>query len=252
MRIKLEDHARFHRGVLHVAVVCSALACAAALIGSDRFPPAAAVLAAAMATLALALGHLRLVIDPVADTVARAAADSDGEGRALLGRAAAARDAIVRAVRGEGGLPSADGRAMIAAAGKAAVALAEVCQRRQRLAARINLGTSAQDGERLEALEQRSAAAADAGARDAYARAATAQRERMARAAAMGAVVERLDARLHAAVAEMEGAALAVGTRAELGPADHPAALGTALDRLRTAGADLGAECEALVEVAAL
>jgi hypothetical protein len=142
---------------------------------------------------------------------------------------------------------------MLAAAGQATVALAEVCRRRQRLAQRIRAASAADAAGHADDLERRAADAADPAARTAYARAAGALRERMERAGALEAVVERLDARLHAAVAELEGAALSVGTRAELGPtADPPAALATACERLRASSADLGAECEALAEVAAL
>src|SRR5262249_57041792 len=116
MRVRLEDHGRFQRGALHVVVACSLAACAAALIGSERFPPALAVLAAAVATLALALGHVRVVRDPVADAVARAATEADVDGRALLARAVRARESIARAARGEVSLPGGEGRALVTAA----------------------------------------------------------------------------------------------------------------------------------------
>jgi hypothetical protein len=184
--------------------------------------------------------------------VARAAAETDGDGRVLLGRAVTARDGIARAVRAEGALPTGEARAVVAAAAQATVALAEVSRRRHRLAERVRLASPGETAGNIQTLERRAAATADAPAREAYTRAAEALRERIGRTAALEAVIERLDARLHAAVAELEGAALAVGTRAELGPAGPPAALSTACDRLRAANADLGAECEALVEVAAL
>ena len=60
MRVHFEDHAGFHRATLHVAVASSALAAGGALAGAERFGPEVAVLAAACATLALALGHLRV------------------------------------------------------------------------------------------------------------------------------------------------------------------------------------------------
>jgi len=252
VRIKLEDHGRFQRGALHVVVACSLAACVAALVGSDRFPPAVAVLAAAVATLALALGHVRVVLDPVANAVARASTETDGEGRGLLARAVRAREGIARSVHAEGGLPSSEGRAVVAAAAQATLALAEVSRRRYRLAERVRLASPGEMAGNIDALERRAAATSDAPAREAYARAAGALRERMIRATALEAVIERLDARLHAAVAELEGAALAAGTRAELGSAGAPAALSTACDRLHAANADLGAECEALAEVAAL
>ncbi|MDB4981997.1 MAG: hypothetical protein JWM82_2749, partial [Myxococcales bacterium] len=97
MRLRFEDHATFQRGTLHVAVACSALGGLAVLVGSDALRPTSVVLGAAVATLALALGHARVVFDPVADALARAAdgADDD-EALALLGRTARARGTIAR------------------------------------------------------------------------------------------------------------------------------------------------------------
>jgi len=140
----------------------------------------------------------------------------------------------------------------VTAAAQATLALAEVSRRRHRLTERVRLASPAETAGHAAALERRAEATADTAAREAYGRAAAALRERMGHATALEAVIERLDARLHAAVAELEGAALAAGTRAELGTAGPPAALSAACDRLRAANADLGAECEALAEVAAL
>ncbi len=102
MRIHFEDHVGFQRAVLHVAVACSALAAVAALAGAERLRPGVVVLGAAMATLALALGHLRLVPDPIVDALARAATGADAEERRLLARAAGAHARIARSV-GRGG-----------------------------------------------------------------------------------------------------------------------------------------------------
>jgi hypothetical protein len=249
MRIHFHDHAGFQRGVLHVAVACSAVACAAATIGSQRFPAAVAVLAAAVATLALALGHLRVVIDAAAHAVAHAQMEADGNGRALLARALAARAAIGRAVGGDAGLSAGEGRALLAAATQATSALADACRRRYRLAERLRAAVPPAAAVELEGIEQRASGCTDESARDAYRRAAVALRERMDRAAAFDTVIERIDARLQVAVAELEGTALAVGTRAELSPGDPPAALAAACDRLRAANAELGAECDALAEI---
>jgi hypothetical protein len=249
MRIHFQDHPGFQRGALHVAVACSAVACAAGVIGSDRFPAAVAVLAAAVATLALALGHLRLVIDPAAHAVARAQLEVDAAGRGLLARALAARATIARTVGGEGALPGAEGRALVAAATQATAALADVSRRRYRLAERLRAAAPPAAATELEALERRASSCGDGAAREAYGRAARALRERTERAAAFETVIERIDARLQVAVAELEGTALAVGTRAELAPGEPPAALASACDRLRAANAELGAECEALAEI---
>src|SRR6185503_17166672 len=100
--------------------------------------------------------------------------------------------------------------------------------------------------------EARRDAAPDAGLRETYARAAASLRERGERARTLAGVVERIDARLAAAVAEIEGTAFAVVTRAVLAPGDPPAALAAACDRLRGASAELGAECEALAELSAM
>jgi len=252
MRIAFEDHGRFHRGALQVAALSSALACAAALGGWDRLSPATVVLAAALATLALALGHVRWEVDPVAAALARAAAEADADGRALLTRAGAARTAIARAVGDEGALAGSEGRALRGAAGQATAAVAALCLRRQRLAQRAHAAAAPETDKQVQGLEDRAAAASDPAAREAYLRAAGALRERAARAAALGTVIDRSDARLAVAVAELEGAALVAGMRAELGPGDAPAALATACDRLRAAGADLGSECDALAEIGAL
>jgi hypothetical protein len=252
VRIAFEDHARFHRAVLSVAAVSSAVACAAALAGSERFSPATAVLGAAIATLALALGHARWVADTVMDALARAAREADADGRALLARAGAARAAITRAARRQGALASDEGRALVTAAAQAATAVAELSGRRHRLARRVREAQAADADAEAQALDRRASAATDPTARESYARATAALRERVQRAAAMSTLIDRCDARLVAAVAELEGTALAVGTRAELGAGDPPAALVAACDRLRLAGADLGTECDALAEVGAV
>jgi hypothetical protein len=247
--IVFEDHGRFQRGTLHIAVASSALAFAAATLGAERFPPALAVLAAALATLALAAAHLRWSADPVTDALARAAAEADAEGRDLLARAGAARAGIEHAVHSDRALARGEARAVLGAAGEAASALAEVCRRRQRLARRMHAAAPPEASARLETLDHRAETADDAPAREAYHRAAAAVRERIDRAAALGAVVQRIDARLHAAVAELEGTALAVGTHAELAPRDLPLSLAAACDRLRAANVDLGAESDALNEM---
>jgi len=252
MRIAFEDHGRFHRGALQVAAVSSALACAAAIGGWDRLTPAVVVLAAALATLALALGHVRWEVDPVAAALARAAAEAEPEGRALLARAGAARAAIARVVGHDGALAGGEGRALRAAAGQAAAGVAALYLRRHRLARRAHAATAPETGTQAQGLEDRATAATDPTARDAYLRAAAALRERATRATALGTVIDRSDARLAVAVAELEGAALVVGMRAELGPGDPPAALAAACDRLRAAGADLGSECDALAEMGGL
>ena len=105
---------------------------------------------------------------------------------------------------------------------------------------------------RRAALAERRASARDEVARESYARAEAALDERAARGDAIARVVERIDARLAAAVAELEGAAFALATRTEDGAHGPPAALAAACDRLRDAGADLAAEAEALAEVGAL
>jgi hypothetical protein len=141
---------------------------------------------------------------------------------------------------------------VVAAASQAAAALAEVCRRRHRLAMRVRGAAATEVGAQVGELERRAAATADPAAREAWGRAAGALRERTARAASLSAVIDRIDARVHAAVAELEGTALAVGTRAELSAGDPPAALAAACDRLRAADADLDAECEALAEMDAV
>jgi hypothetical protein len=251
MRIHFQDHAGFQRATLHVAVACSAVAAFSVVVGSERLRPGTAVLGAALATLALALGHLRVVVDPVADALARAAARADDAGRALLERARRAHATIGRAARREGASPSREGRAVAEAGTRATVALAELLRRRGELAAQLREAQPPDAGAELMALEARRDAACDDVARQTFARAAAALRERATRARGLEAVVERIDARLAAAAAELEGTAFAVATLAQLTPGDPPAALASACDRLRTASADLGAECDALAELGA-
>jgi hypothetical protein len=119
------------------------------------------------------------------------------------------------------------------------------------LGAQIEQALPPDAGTELLALEARRDAAQDDVARQTFARAAGTLRERAARARNLETVVERIDARLAAAVAELEGTAFAVATLAELAPGDPPAALAAACDRLRSASADLGAECDALAELGA-
>jgi hypothetical protein len=245
MRIHFEDHAGFQRATLHVAVACSGVAAFSVLTGLERLRPGTAVLGAALATLALALGHLRIVVDPVADALARAAARADAAGRALLERARRPHATIGRAAAGS----AADTRAVAAAGAPTAVALAELLRRRVELDAQVEQALPPDAAAEWLALEARRDAAQDDVARQTFARAAGALRERAARARSLEAVVERIDARLAAAVAELEGTAFAVATLAELSPGDPPAALAAACDRLRSASADLGAECDALAEL---
>ncbi len=252
MRIRFEDHAGFQRATLHVAVACSAVAAAGALADSDPLRPAVAVLAAACATGALALGHLRVTLDPVGDAVARAAASVDASGRLVLARAASAHDRIARAARRPGAPDGAEGRALATASGEAVRALAELLGRRRALADAVDDARPPDAAGELEALEARRAAAADPVVRDAYARATATARERAARAAAIEGVVARIDARALAAVGELEAAALASATRADLGPADPAAALAQPCERLRAATADLAAEHAAFAELSAL
>jgi hypothetical protein len=251
MRIHFEDHAGFQRAALHVTVACSALAAVAALAGSEQLRPGVAVLGAAIATLALALGHLQLVLDPVVDALVCAATGADAGDRRLLTRAADARARIARALGSAGGRGAGEGRALADAANKATVALAELARRRQSLARTLAHATDADAGDALAALESKRDAAEDAVVRETYARAARTSRERASRAAALSCVLARIDARLHAAVTELEGAALVSAARAELAPAEPPAALAATCDRLRSASAELGAECEAYTEIAA-
>lgn len=249
MRIHFDDHAGFQRATLQAAVACSALAAVAALSGAERLRPTTAVLGAAIATLALALGHLRLVVDPVSDALARAAVDTDAAGRALLERARRAHRTIHRTVRP--GEPPGEGAALDAAAARATIALGELLRRRAVLERQLARALPADAAAELAALEARRDAAADDVARRSYARAAEALRERAQRALSLGTVVERIDARLAASVTELEGTAFAVATRAELTPGEPPAALAAACDRLRAASADLSAESEALTELGA-
>jgi hypothetical protein len=245
MRLRFEDHAGFQRATLHVAVACSALAAAGALAGSER-GPAAAVLGAAVATLALALGHLRLVLDPVGEAMARAAAGADATRRALLARAANAHERIARAA-GRARAPA--DRELATASRQAALALADLIGHGQALARAVDQARRADAAGELAALEAKRATAADPVVRDTYARAAAASRERAARATTIEGVVARIDARAVAAVTELEAAALASATRDDPDPAAdiaHPCA------RLRAATADLGAEREAFAELASL
>jgi hypothetical protein len=251
MRVHLADHAGFHRATLHVTVACSALAGLAALAGAERFRPGAAVLGAAVATLALALQHLRVVLDPIGEALAQAGAEADAGGRALLDRAAAAYEKIATALH-TAGPPDRDGQSLAVAARQATQALADVSRKRHALARQLRGAVPADAASELSDLQSRSDGTVDPAARDAYGRAAASLRERLSRAGALQGVVDRIDARLHAAVAELETTALAVATRAELEPGDPPAALAAACDRLRTANAELAAECEALAEVGAI
>jgi hypothetical protein len=252
MRLRFEDHAGFQRATLHVAVACSALAAAGALAGSERFGAGVAVLAAACATVALALGHVRLSLDPVRDAVARAAGDVDGAGRALLLRAASAHDRIIGAARRAPAMSGSGARPLCAASGEAVRALAELVGRRHALSRAVAEARPAGAGDELEALEARRDAAADPVVRDTYARAAASAWERSTRAAALEAVVARIDARALAAVGELEAAALASATREDLGAADPAAALALPCERLRAATADLTAEHEAFAELRTL
>jgi hypothetical protein len=247
MRIHFQDHAGFQRATLHVAVACSAIAAFSVLANIDSVRPGTAVLGAAMATLALGLGHLRVVLDPVADALARAADGADEAGRALLERARRAHATIGRAT----GAGSREGRSVAQAGARTTVALAELLRRRGELTAQLAHAQPTEASAEIEALEARREAAQDDVARQTFARAAGALRERAARARGLDAVVERIDARLAAAAAELEGTAFAVATLAELTPGDPPAALAAACDRLCAASAELGAECDALAEVGA-
>lgn len=246
MRIRFDDHAGFQRATLHVAVACSALAAAGALAGSERLGSADAVLGAAVATVALALGHLRLVLDPVGEVVARAAAGADVMRRALLARAASAHERIARAA-GRAHTPA--DRELATASRHAAFALCELLGHRQALARAVDQARPADRAGELTALEARGATAADPVVRDTYARAAASARAQAARATTIEAVVARIDARAVAAVTELEAAALASATRDDPDPAadlTHPC------ERLRAATADLRAAHEAFAELSAL
>jgi hypothetical protein len=249
MRIHFHDHAGFHRAALHVTVACSALAGLAALAGAERFRPGAAVLAAAVATLAMALQHLRVVLDPISQALAGASTEADASGRALLGRAATAH---ARIAAGQSSAPAdGDAQALVAAAGQATLAVADLICRRQSLMHQLRGIVPADAEVELSDLQRRSDTTADPAARNAYGRAVSSLQDRLSRAAALEGVIDRIDARLRAAVAELESTALAVATRAELEPGDAPA-LAAACDRLRSANADLNAEWQARAEVGAV
>ncbi len=251
MRLHFEDHVGFQRAVLHVIVACSALAAVATLAGAARLRPGLVVLGAAMATLALALGHLRLVRDAVGDAVERASSGADASERHLLARAAAAHARIARSVgrTGDGG----GGRALATAAAAATIAVAELARRRRALSGAIEIARPADVEDEVTTLEAKRDAATEDLAHEGYARAATATaRERAARVASLVGLLDRIDARLHVAVSELEAAALATAARAEIAPDDPRAALGATCDRLRSASIDLGAECDAYTELAAL
>jgi hypothetical protein len=250
MRIHFEDHVGFQRAVLHVAVACSALAAVATLAGAARLRPGVVVLGAAMATLALALGHLRLVRDAVGDAVARASAGADAHERHLLARAAAAHARIARSVGRHG--DSGGGRALATTAATATIAVAELARRRRALSGALEIARPADVEDEVAALEAKRGDATDDLARAGYARAATAARERGARVASVVGILDRIDARLLVAVSELEAAALASAALAEITPDDPRAALGATCERLRSASADLGAECDAYTELAAL
>jgi hypothetical protein len=250
VHLRFEDHAGFQRATLVAAVACSALAGAGALVGSAFFGPSAAVLAAATATLALALCHVRLTGDAAEEALARAADVTDAEGRALLGRAARARTAMSAALARAGAGSPGEARAVAAAGERAVIALSDLLRRRAELARQIDRALPDDAVAELAALEARRDAAPEGELRDTYGRAVASLVERGARARTLIGVVERIDARLAAAVAELEGTSFAVATRAALAPGDPPAALAAACDRLRAASADLGAESEALAELA--
>jgi hypothetical protein len=248
MRLHFEDHAGFQRATLVAAIACSALAGVGTLAGVTFFGPSAAVLAASVATLALALCHTRLAGDPVGDALARAAETADGEGRALLSRAARAHTMMRRSLAHDGA--PGEAKALAVASDRAVFALTELLRRRADLARQIDTALPDDAVAELATLEVRRDAAPDEGVRQIYARAISSLRDRGARARTLIGVVERIDARLAAAVAELEGTSFAVATRATLAPGDPPAALAAACDRLRTASTALGAETEALAELA--
>jgi hypothetical protein len=252
MRAHLEDHAGFQRATLHVAVACSALAAAGVLAGSESLRPAVAVLGAAVATIALALGHVRLVIDPLREALARAADGTDGETRARLARVATAHDRLARSAERAVGSTAADARLLARTSAQAVGALAGLLDRRAGLARALGDARPAEAAREADALDAQSTAATDHVLRETHARAATAARERGARAAALEALVARLDARVVAAMMELEAAALASATRDDLGPNDPGAALALPCERLRAATAALAAEREAFVELHAL
>jgi hypothetical protein len=250
VRLRFDDHAGFQRATLVAAVACSALAGAGTLMNVTFFGPSAAVLAASVATVALALCHLRVVADPIGDALARAAETADAEGRALLARAARAHATMSRSLgRADAGTP-AEARGLSSAGDRAVFALADLLRRRAELARQIDRALPDDAVTELATLEARRDAAPEGDVRDTYARAVASLRERGARARTLIGVVERIDARLAAAVAELEGTSFTVATRATLAPGDPPAALASACDRLRAASADLGAESEALAELA--
>jgi hypothetical protein len=247
MRLSFEDHAGFQRATLHVAVACSGLAAIGVAAGSERYRPEVVVLGAAIAIVAIAVGHLRFALDPVGDAVGRAAAGADAAARTLLARAVAAHGRIARAARaGSGGAV----RTLAAMSADTTTALAALFERREAVASALE-GARPADGER-EALEAKRLAAVDPVVRDGYARAAAAARERAIRVAALESVVGRIDARALAAVTELEAAALTTATRDDLGPTDPAATLAVPCERLRAATADLGAEREAFAELADL
>jgi hypothetical protein len=251
VKLHFEDHAAFQRATLHVTVACSALAAAATWAGAESLRPGTAVLGGALATLGLALAHVRVVLDPIGEALARGGAEADIAGRVLLARVRRAHDGITRAA-GRGGASPDERRALTEATGRAVIALSELLRRRQALVRELDGALPGDAGDELVSLEARREAATDTVVRETYGRAARALRERADRARALVGVVERIDARLAAAAAELESTAFAVATRAELAPGDPPAALAAACDRLRAANAELGAECDALAELAAM
>jgi hypothetical protein len=256
MRLSFEDHAAFQRATLHVTVACSVLAAAAAVVGAEALRPGTAVLGGALATLGLALAHLRAGFDPSLDALARGGVGADAAGRTLLVRVRRAHDAITRAARREDAASPEERRALTLATRRAVVALSELLRRRQALVRTLDGALpphgSGGTSDELEALEARRDAATDPVVRETYGRAARALRERAERARALFGVVARIDARLAAAAAELESTAFAVATRAELTPGDPPAALAAACERLRAANTELGAEHDALAELATL
>ena len=132
MNIHFDDHARFQRATLQAALACCALAAVTAVLGTERVRPADAVLGAAVATLALALAHVRVVVDPVAHALERGAATGDGPSRALLARVMRAHDGIARASRRDRrAAPAPSAGPLLDTAGRATVALANLVRRRQ-------------------------------------------------------------------------------------------------------------------------
>jgi hypothetical protein len=207
------------------------------------------LLAGLVASLGLAGSCLRITRDAIAEAIDAARPDLDGASLALCDRAAGAAAKISAATGAHAGPAEAE---VDAVARRVVLEIVALSRRQRDLAREAETPSAAELDARIAEIDARLAGVSDEVAREGYVRARDAIEDQRRRLGTLRVTADRVMARLHAEVAALEGAALAIAARGGAATAEDAAALAPLADRLRGASGDVDVEAEAAREVAAM